>query len=220
MPNLKMFTRSTCWTIILALTFWSLATPVLAQKKKKKKEKDIAETGIVLTQDGTSRYSIVLPSAATEYEERAAQVLQNYLLQISGTPLPIIKANVHRSRYEILLGQNERLDELSLGINLNSLKSDGFIIRTDSMRLIIAGGNEKGTLYGVYTFLEKYLGCRMYSPKVKVIPQQERIALGTINDIQVPVIGFRDTHYRVTWDTEYTDWHKLDRSSSHKAHLK
>ncbi len=210
MPNLKIFTHSACWIITLALTFWSLATPVLAQKKKKKKEKDIAETGIVLTQDGTSRYSIVLPSAATEYEERAAQVLQNYLLQIAGTPLPIIKANVHRSRYEILLGQNERLDELSLGINLNSLKSDGFIIRTDSMRLIIAGGNEKGTLYGVYTFLEKYLGCRMYSPKVKVIPQQERIALGTINDMQVPVIGFRDTHYKVTWDTEYTDWHKLD----------
>ena len=210
MPNPKIFTRSACWIIILALSFWSLVTPALAQKKKKKKEKNITEIGIVLTQDGTSRYSIVLPSAATEYEERAAQVLQEYLLQISGTPLPIIKANAHRSRYEILLGQNERLDELTLGINLNSLKSDGFIIRTDSMRLIIAGGNEKGTLYGVYTFLEKYLRCRMYSPKVKVIPQQEKIALGTINDLQVPVIGFRDTHYKVTWDTEYTDWHKLD----------
>ncbi len=84
------------------------------------------------------------------------------------------------------------------------------MIKTDSLRLIIAGGNEKGTLYGVYSFLEKYLGCRMYSPKVKIVPRQKQIILGKINDLQVPVISFRDTHYRTTWDAEYTDWHKLD----------
>ena len=141
-----------------------------------------------------------------------ATVLQDYLLQISGTVIPIVKANKHRSRFEIVLGQNERLDDLKIGLNLNTLNEDGFLIKTDSMRLIIAGGNEKGALYGVYTFLEKYLGCRMYSPKVKIIPKQERIVLGDIHDLQVPVITFRDTHYRVTWDAEYTEWHKLDHA--------
>ena len=52
----------------------------------------------------------------------------------------------------------------------------------------------------------------MYSPKVKVISQQKQIVIGKIDDRQVPVIGFRDTHYRTTWDAEYTDWHKLDHS--------
>ena len=145
---------------------------------------------------------------------KASTVLQDYLLQISGAAIPIVAADKARSRYEIVLGQNERLDELKIGLNLNTLKEDGFLIKTDSMRLIIAGGNEKGTLYGVYTFLEKYLGCRMYSPKVKVIPKQSRIALSTINDLQVPVITFRDTHYRVTWHGEYTDWHKLDHAEN------
>jgi hypothetical protein len=28
------------------------------------------------------------------------------------------------------------------------------------------------------------------------------------------VIGFRDTHYRVTWNEEYTDWHKLDHDAN------
>ncbi|MEP6596745.1 MAG: DUF4838 domain-containing protein, partial [Ginsengibacter sp.] len=51
---------------------------------------------------------------------------------------------------------------------------------------------------------------RMYSPKVKIVPQQKKIILERINDQQVPLIGFRDTHYRTTWDAEYTDWHKLD----------
>jgi hypothetical protein len=66
-------------------------------------------------------------------------------MKISGAALPIIPANQHRSPYEIVLGQNERIDELGTAINYPSLKEDGFIIKTDSLRLIIAGGNEKGT---------------------------------------------------------------------------
>jgi hypothetical protein len=188
--------------------------PIMAQKKKPKKAMTAAQQHIVLAENEMSRYRIVIPAAATAHELKASKVLQDYLLQISGAVLPIVEANKDTSRYEIVLGQNERLDELGLGINLNALKQDGFIIKTDSLRLIIAGGSEKGTLYGVYTFLEKYLGCRMYSPKVKLIPQQKQITLPTIHDQQVPVITFRDTHYRISWDAEYTDWHKLDHDET------
>ncbi len=155
------------------LCFIIFSMPASAQQKSKKKSKEKVEQSIVLTEDEISRYRIVVPSAPTEHELKASTVLQDYLLQISGTAIPIVAADKHRSRYEILLGQNERLDELKIGLNLNTLKDDGFLIKTDSMRLIIAGGNGKGTLYGVYTFLEKYLGCRMYSPKVKIIPKQK-----------------------------------------------
>ena len=151
---------------------------------------------IVLADKGLSAYRIVLPSFATIHEQNAAEVLQDYLLQISGAALPIITADRKGSSYEILLGQNDRLAGLNTGISLNELEADGFVIMTDSMRLIIAGGNEKGTLYGVYTFLEKYLGCRMYTPAVKIIPEKDSIVLGNIKDKQIPVYKFRDTHYR------------------------
>ena len=180
--------------------------------QKKSKKPKTADEQIVLADNNASRYAILIPAHATVYETQAATVLQNYLMQISGTALPIVTADKHRSPYEIVLGQNERLDELNTNINYQTLKEDGFAIKTDSLRLIIAGGNEKGTLYGVYTFLEKYLGCRMYTPTVKIIPSKPQIILPKINDQQVPVIGFRDTHYRATWDAEYTDWHKLDHA--------
>lgn len=183
------------------------------QKRKLKKEAVPLPLQIQLTQsDETSRYRIVIPSAASLHELKASKVLQDYLLKISGTALPIISAEKSTSDYEIVLGQNERLDELGIQVNYNSLKKDGFIMKTDSLRLIIAGGSGKGTLYGVYTFLEKYLGCRMYSPSVKVIPQQKQITLEKIDDQEIPVIEFRDTHYRVTWDAEYLDWHKLSHN--------
>jgi hypothetical protein len=189
---------------------------VEAQKMRKRKaEIPVTQYQIILTDDDeTSRYRIVIPASPTEHERKAAEVLQSYVLQISGAALPILTADVAESAYEIVLGQNERLDELDIGINLNELKKDGFIIKTDSLRLIIAGGDGKGSLYGVYTFLEEYLGCRMYSPTVKYIPNQKQIILNEINDLQVPVIDLRSTHYRVTWDAEYIDWHKLSHDEN------
>ena len=197
--------RLLCTVLILVLF---TTTSTIAQKKQRKNP--ASEQQIVLAENQVTRYRILLPSSASASERKAAETLQRYLLEISGAALPIISADQDTSRYEIVLGQNDRLDELGLKIDFNALGPDGFKIKTDSMRVIIAGGNDKGTLYGVYSFLEKYLGCRMYSPDVKLIPRRSRIALATLDDTQVPVIAFRDTHYRVTWDAEYTDWHKLD----------
>jgi hypothetical protein len=212
--NFHSYRRYYIPVIFLFLAFTLEISTASAQRKVKSKEKSKYKESITLAENEQTRYRIVIPVAATAEELKAATVLQNYLLQISGAAFPVISSDKHRSRYEIVLGQNERLDDLKLGLNLNSLKEDGFLIQTDSLRLIIAGGNEKGTLYGVYTFLEKYLGCRMYSPKVKVIPKKTRITLGLIKDQQVPVISFRDTHYRVTWDAEYLEWHKLDHDQN------
>ena len=217
MPAFRIQRFSAKTLVFVLLTSFVISFhQVHAQKRKRKKDTTIAvaQEEIVLAEQQLSRYRILLPSAATDHEEKAAAVLQGYLLEISGAALPIITADKHRSRYEIVLGQNERLDELRLGINFNTLREDGFAIITDSLRLIIAGGSEKGTLYGVYTFLEKYLGCRMYSPTVKRIPKKDRIVLPGINDQQIPVIGFRDTHYRVTWHPEYIDWHRLDHDAN------
>ncbi len=185
--------------------------PGTAQRKKNRKTEPSPEIhGIVLADKALSAYRIVIPASPTTNEQKAATVLQDYLIRISDAVLPIVSSDKTRSPYEIVLGQNGRLDELGISVNFNELGSDGFIIRTDSLRLLITGGNGKGTLYGVYTFLEKYLSCRMYSPQVKIIPKKEKIILGTIDDKQIPVIRFRDTHYRVSWDPEYTDWHKLN----------
>ena len=129
--------------LIILLLLDGFCTPVTtlsAQKKKKKskKKEDITlSSNIVITQeDQPSSYRIVIPSAPTRHELKASKVLQDYLLQISGTALPIIQADKSKSDYEIVLGQNERLDELSIGINLNDLKQDGFLIKTDNKRQI------------------------------------------------------------------------------------
>ena len=207
--------------ILVLLMMTEIVIPlqtVSAQKEKTKKTvttQGIAslQPEIILAQNGISLYRIVLPSAASAQEQKAATVLQEYLLQISGTAIPIISAGQPGSSHEIILGQNERLDALGIPVNFNELKADGFVIKTDSLRLIIAGGNDKGTLFGVYTLLEKYLGCRMYAPGVKIIPDKDTLILGKINDKEVPLYNYRTIHYKVSWDAEYVDWHKLNHDA-------
>ena len=199
---------------VMALMLFLYADAAAQKKKRKSASSTAIESEIVLAENQLSKYRILLPSAPSASERKAADILQQYFLEVSGAALPVVSAEEHRSKYEIVLGQNDRLDELAVKIDFNSLGEDGFAIKTDSMRLIIAGGDDKGTLYGVYSFLEKYLGCRMYSPQVTVIPKRERIALNRIDIVEVPVIKFRDTHYRVTWHPEYIDWHKLDHDET------
>ena len=97
--------------LFLFITFIS-ASQLFAQKKSnKKRSENKTEQNIILANNGLSHYSIVIPAHATPYELKAANVLQDYLLQISGAVLPVITADKHRSSYEIIMGQNERIDE-------------------------------------------------------------------------------------------------------------
>jgi len=192
------------------------AVPASSQKRKSSRSATPAAVqDILLAEKGTSQYRIIIPASPVPDERRAAEVLQDYFLQVTGAALPVIAADKNEKGvpFEIILGQNERLDRLGIQINFNELGEDGFIIRTDSLRLIIAGGSKKGTLYGVYTFLEKYLDCRMYSPAVRIVPKKEKILLGRIEDRQIPLIKYRTIHYRGTWDQEYADWHKLSHDA-------
>ncbi len=92
-----------------------------------------------------------------------------------------------------------------------ALDEDGFIIQTLDKSLIIAGNKDKGTLYGVYTFLEDYLGCRKYSASFSVIPRNSDITIGKIDVEQQPAFTFRELHFPDPINDEvYRDWHKLD----------
>ncbi len=118
MKRIKHAPHSLIFSAFILIGIMLPAPDGFGQKRKRKKEVVAIPQHIQLTQiDETSQYRIVIPSAASSHELKASKVLQNYLLQISGAALPIISAVKSTSPYEILLGQNERLDELGIKIN-------------------------------------------------------------------------------------------------------
>lgn len=170
--------------------------------------------GIILVKDNSSSYNIVIPSQPTQVEKHAAEELQKYVQEISGAKLNIINDSEPESQFEILIGRNNRLKTLGLNINLDSLALDGFTIRTVNDRLIIVGGTKKGSLYGVYTLLDKYLGCKMYTPDDIYIPKKSDITIPEINITEIPKLLYRELHLPSARSSQlFCDWHGLNHYS-------
>jgi len=83
-----------------------------------------------------------------------------------------------------------------ISIDFGKLGKEGFTIKTVDSRLVIVGGPELGTIYGVYGFLEKYLGCRWYAPDVNFVPQQKRDYSRFVEIIlRLPALEYRYLYY-------------------------
>ncbi|MFO7446442.1 MAG: DUF4838 domain-containing protein [Ignavibacteriaceae bacterium] len=161
---------------------------------------------INLVTENKSNYKIILSADASHWDSLAAKELQYYLKEVSGVQLQINSDSAPLSNEEIVIGKNKHSESL----DISSIKDeDGFIIKSDRNKIYFAGGGRKGTLNAVYTFLEKFLNCRMYSHKVKIIPKQNSITLPELNITENPVFSFRSISYYETTFDEYSRWHKL-----------
>ena len=161
---------------------------------------------LTLTDGNASDYVIIVSPNASDNELYAANEFSRLLALGSGVTLPVVGDTLPAQPNEILIGASTRTD-----IDREPLNEDGFTICTRGPKLQIVGGSDKGTLYGVYTFFDKYLGYRCLSSKVFYYPTFDRVSVEAIeNDTQIPVNEFRDTHYRDSNDPFYADWHKID----------
>lgn len=184
---------------------------------------------IRLTENGKSQYTIVLSEAASLSEQRAARELQKFLAEISGAELPIIGGDATperdawtlqrygtRGEKMILLGDGEKLRSLNVPVDFSDLGDEGFVIKSAGSNLVIAGGRRRGTMYGVYTFLEDVLGCRWYTSTVSSIPKTPSITLGPLDILQKPDFEYRDVFYHDAFDG---NWATRNKSNSTRARL-
>jgi hypothetical protein len=171
---------------------------------------------LVLADKGQSAYRIVRADDASPSTKHGAEELQTFLQQISGAKLPIVSDREPTGQREIILGDNAHLQELPEKIDLGTLGAEGYVIRTVGDHLVIAGGDLRGNLYGVYGLLEEHLGCRWFAPGVSRIPKHERLAVGEINDRQVPVLEYREPF---TYDCFDGDWCARNRVNSSSGRL-
>jgi hypothetical protein len=171
---------------------------------------------LVLAQHFRTDYQIVVSKDGSANDQRAAQELQKYLELIGRVRIPIVTDDAPSQAAEILIGKSGRLRQIGLNISWDSLEEDGFLLKTQGQKLIIVGGREKGALYGVYAFLEDYLGCRKYSASVSRVPMSDVIKIGPIDRLDVPFFKYREVFMPDAFDDAYADWHKLDNRAVEK----
>src|SRR5213082_3332948 len=170
-----------------------------------------ASGATTIAEKAGSRYRIIVAANAIPSERYAAEELQRYLERMSSARLPIVTDTEAMESREVLLGDNAHLRKLKLNIDFRRLGTDGFALRTDGKRLIIAGGRPRGTLNGVYALLEEKLGVRWFTPELEVVPRLDRLRLAELNERVVPALDNRDVYWReMMRNADFAARHRLN----------
>ena len=155
----------------------------------------VARADVTIADKGRSQYRIVVSASAIPSERYAAEELQRYLEKMSSAKLPIVTDAEKPAAQEILLGDNTQLAKLPPVVDFTKLGPDGFVLRVDGHRLIIAGGRPRGTLNGVHALLEEKFGVRWFTPELETVPRLERVELPKLNETKIPALENRDVFW-------------------------
>lgn len=121
---------------------------------------------LLLVSDHQSRAVIVVDRAATRQVRDAAATLQSYIAKSTGATLPIQDANADAGVPEQLAIHIGKTSYTERHLSTPATEDpDGFILQSmDANHYAIVGGSDWGTEFGVYDFLERYLGVRWLMP--------------------------------------------------------
>ena len=166
--------------------------------------------GFILVNKGKAKAAIVIPATGSPADRRAAEILQSSVRKMSGVSLPIFEKRRPGSHAEIAIGfAGDKLPK-AVSSSATSLKEDGFLVASSGRNVYILSGGHKGSVYGVVHLLEKYFGCRKFSPTVEVFPMRNTLTLDPVHDTENPVNDFRVINGEFSRDLDYRDWRRLD----------
>ena len=146
-----------------------------------------------------SKAAIVVAENANITDSYAAERLKYYLDDITGGDISIITDN-QSAEYEISVGATNRSDA-----DFSDSADGSYIITSTEDEIIINGAGNKGTINGVYGFLEKYCDCHWYEAEVIVIPGNSALSVPAgINDSYTPFFEYSETDTASPRDAEFS----------------
>ena len=152
---------------------------------------------------GKNNLEIVVDAGAYQSTRFAAEELQHFLSRLLAVPVPIV-AQPTEGKISLIVGINRFSREA--GLDEAKFCRDAFVIKTDGNRIFILGKDdpkvdtrkvvkdrsgggtagllhERGTLFGVYDFLERFCGIRFYHANdlFTIIPEVKTVSIPQID---------------------------------------
>lgn len=152
-------------------------------------------TDIDLTKNARTDYTIIIPETFSQHEEYAAEELQLYLKESTNANFPIKtdKGVVYDETCKyISIGRTNLLEESGISVSVDELGTDGYVIKRDGNTVLLCGGADDGTLYGIYEFLYRQFGFEAYAPDEIYIDKNINAKLVDFDLVDIP--AFRDRH--------------------------
>ncbi len=164
-----------------------------------------------LFRDGKTDYSIVLAEDASASEKWAAQELQHWLKEVSGVEFPVSRGTVEEGKPAIFVGLGKKaLSLLGAGAVVPSVTDESFTYLNRGPSILIWGGKQRGTQYGVLSFLERELGIRWYTPSVSVAPSRFTYSFFQLNHTEAPGIRVRNDFYFEAFDPTWAARNRIN----------
>lgn len=220
-----MTTKIVALLVALSQVFTSFALSITHTKLKvidyggTKYVAPVITEWLPLVNNGESDYVIIKGVACSPSETTAAAELQSYITQISGKTLELKTDAAQTTAHEIIVGKTNREGESTFTVDRAALGDEGFMVKVVGEKLVIAGGELRGTLYGVYNFLEQDLGCRWFTPSVSVIPNNPTIQIDAMLDYsQKPVFEYRYQDWNCTLNADWRVKQKMNEGADAVAY--
>lgn len=144
---------------------------------------------VTLVESGRSRAVIVVRKGASATEQFAASELQRYIERATGAKLDVT-SSIPATGLHVWVGNAGLARAKELG-------DEGVRIEAQGQAVRIMGGSDRGTLYGVYTFLEKHVGVRWYAPgdRGEWVPKKATLRVPEGVSEQKPAFAYRSFTY-------------------------
>ena len=140
-------------------------------------------------------WDIVVDSEAIPPEKYAAQEFQHWFEEATEILLPV-HDSPEEATHHVFIGQNGALAKNGFAVDTADLGEEGLcvIVREDSIAIV--GGRPRGTLYGVYQFLEDGLGVRFLTYEHTHVPKAAEAKIPCGEYTYKPPFSFRWSYYR------------------------
>ena len=171
----------------------------------------LGRDSIPLIVPGKRPGSIFLSPDASLSEKWAAEQLSLHLETMTGVRLPIVSGEKIPESPAVAVGRSTFTDKYRLGIP----EGESCLLKTEGETLILAGGRQRGTMYGVFCFLEK-LGCRWFTGDVARIPQTRGLSVPPLDEISRPAFEYREVFFT---EAQGKEWSARNRLNGHFHHL-
>lgn len=167
---------------------------------------------VIFTHNKQSEWTIVVSEQCSPSEHYAALELQRFVKDISDVTLQIRHDTKPFFPKIIIVGFNRYIKD-GCGIDrqaITELGDEGYYLDISEDCIVIVGGALRGTLYGVYSFLEDYLGCRWYTSEISHIPRRDEIVLPITKKKFIPELEYRDSYFFDAFDGDWAARNKVN----------
>jgi hypothetical protein len=148
---------------------------------------------LTLADRGSATAVIVCAANATPSEQTAVTELADYLRRISGAEFKVQSEDGASGRAsKLFVGATGFA--ASEGLTPEKLGPEEWVVRSFGKDLVIIGGRPRGTIYGVYRFLEDLLGVHWWNPFEESVPEQKTVRIRALNLRGKPLIQYRDIY--------------------------